>query len=1410
MTHIPPLRILIVGDVSFDAIDLKREMGDDPPDITPMRASTRAEFVSALREFRPDLVLTEFRLSGIDAGFDGLEVLQLTQAHNASVPVLIVTNPNGEETAVACMKAGAADYILKQHIDRLPGAVQAALAQRQDRLGAGAAPDALRESEARYQSLVQTLPDAVTMTDGQGRITYVSPAALEFWQYAHESEALGRSVLDWVHPNQRERAVEAIHIVLEGNTLRNQEFVLLRTDGTSFVGELSASCRLDTEGRPFGLVIVVRDITARKQAEEALRDSEQRFQTIFRTSPASITITRLADDRFAYVNDAFTTVSGYTSEEAIGHTSIELNRWVRPEERARLLTLLRETGRVVDFEAQLRHKSGAVHDVLVSAAQIELSGEPYLLSLTLDVSEHKRAIAALQDSQHRLSEAQRVAHVGDWEWDIPSNTTTWSDEAHRLYGHDPAQPALSQEEFMALAHPDDRDKIQAVIQRLLLDPQPSECEFRITSLNGQTRWVHERAEAIVDASGQPIRIRGTVQDITARKRASEALRASEAKFRSYIEHAPLGIFVVDRAGRYVEVNPASARMFGYTEQELLELSIPDLLTPKYREAGLSAFQTLAQTGFASAEFRMRRKDGTEIWSTVDAVKLPGDRFMAFCQDITERKQADQMLKESEARFRTLLNKVTNIAVQGYGPDGVVRLWNEASHAIYGYTADEAIGRNLVDLIIPPEMRDGVQAAIQHMIASAEPQPAEELWLMRKDGSLVPVYSSHTVIDVRDHERELYCIDIDLTERKQAEAALREMSENMAAAQRMARFGSWEAQVTDDLRFVEPQLWSDECYRMFGFEPRSVDVTHEFLMSRIHPDDRDRVVQAMSQSMQDGQARSQEYRIVRPDGAIRFIHAQAILHLDEHTGRPAKVIGTMHDITERKQAEERLIKVAEMAPGALCSFRQRPDGSVTLPYASPIWEDIHGLRREELMIDASPIFQRMHPADIGHVTETISESARSLSPWRDEYRFRHPVKGEIWLEGHSTPEVEPDGSLIWHGFITDITDRKRTEQALRDMADSMTAAQRIAHFGNWTIELTPTQEFVEPFAWSDECYRTFGFEPGTVEVTSAFVLGRLHPDDREPALRAALTGVQERAGHSSEYRIVLPDGTVRHIHEQGKVILDAHTGQPTKLIGAVHDITERKQAEEAIRALNADLERRVAERTARLAAANEEMEAFTYSVSHDLRAPLRAIDGFSRIVMEEHAEVLGAEGDRLLRIIRTNAQRMDRLITDLLTLSRLTRSEMRATQVDMAVLASAAFDELATPEDRQTFRLSVGALPPAYGDPSLLRQIWNNLLSNAIKYTRPCDNRRIDIGGYEEGMTHVYFVKDSGVGFDMAYADKLFGAFQRLHKAEEFEGTGVGLATVKRIVHRHGGRVWAEGRVNQGATFFFTLPKEAEA
>jgi PAS domain S-box-containing protein len=342
--------------------------------------------------------------------------------------------------------------------------------------------------------------------------------------------------------------------------------------------------------------------------------------------------------------------------------------------------------------------------------------------------------------------------------------------------------------------------------------------------------------------------------------------------------------------------------------------------------------------------------------------------------------------------------------------------------------------------------------------------------------------------------------------------------------------------------------------------------------------------------------------------------------------------------------------------------------------------------------------------------------------------------------------------------------------------------------------------------SPSFYRATGWTPQ--EFESANWRAWIHPDDLalvEQTRAANLAGETTQI----EYRMACKDGSWLWVETRCTPIADAD-GRVQQMQLCARDVNHRKRAEAEILHLNAELEQRVQARTAELQSANHELEAFSYSVSHDLRAPLRAVNGYASILREEFAEQLDSEGRRLLHSVISESTRMGRLIDDLLAFSRLGRQSLQRSLIDMESVAGTVFAELAEREPGRMLRLSLEPIPPAWGDLAMMRQVWVNLLSNAIKYTSTREVAEIAVQCRAEGEQIAYCVQDNGVGFDMKYAGKLFGVFQRLHGASEFDGTGVGLALVRRILLRHGGRVWANAEIDAGATFSFTLPLDRDA
>ncbi|HXB68468.1 MAG TPA: CHASE3 domain-containing protein [Candidatus Acidoferrales bacterium] len=397
-----------------------------------------------------------------------------------------------------------------------------------------------------------------------------------------------------------------------------------------------------------------------------------------------------------------------------------------------------------------------------------------------------------------------------------------------------------------------------------------------------------------------------------------------------------------------------------------------------------------------------------------------------------------------------------------------------------------------------------------------------------------------------------------------------------------------------------------------------------------------------------------------------------------------------------------------------------------------------------------------------------------------------------------PMRDQAGKVVrWFGTSTDITAQRMTEDALRENQQRLRVAQQVARIGTfeWNLQTGVKQR-------TPELEAMYGLPPGGFDAGRRTWLDLVHPEDREQADRHMQEAL-ETGSFEAEWRVNWPDGATHWLFGRAWVF-QGDTGKRSRMIGAVVDVTARKQAELEVLRINGELERRVHDRTIQLEAANRELEAFAYSVSHDLRAPLRGIDGWSLALLEDYDSLLDEGARQYLNRVRSETQRMGHLIDGLLQLSRVSRGEMKFHRVDLTALANTIAARLRDSQPERSLEFVIEPELVASGDGRLLEIALTNLFSNAVKFTGARDQALIEFGRVEQDGEMAFYVRDNGAGFDMAHAGNLFGAFQRLHKASEFPGTGIGLATVQRVVRRHGGRVWADGCVNRGATFSFTL------
>ncbi|MGZ8870071.1 MAG: sensor histidine kinase [Pyrinomonadaceae bacterium] len=505
-------------------------------------------------------------------------------------------------------------------------------------------------------------------------------------------------------------------------------------------------------------------------------------------------------------------------------------------------------------------------------------------------------------------------------------------------------------------------------------------------------------------------------------------------------------------------------------------------------------------------------------------------------------------------------------------------------------------------------------------------------------------------------------------------------------------------------------------------------------------------------------------------------------------------------------EDRLRLIIEASPNAMLMVDDR--GRITL--VNQQVEKLFGYPRAELLGETVERlvpgrFSRKHAdyrADFFH-----HPSARAMGAGRELFGCRKDGS-EVPIEIGLNPIKTDEGSFVIASII-DITERKRVEQVAREseerlhtVLESLSEGLVISDLEGQVIHWNRAGLVMHGFSSMAECLVKLPDLQNIFELSS--LEGRVLSLEQWPLPRV----IAGEALVDYEVNVRRLDREWNRVFSYGGAIVKEPNGRALAFV-AITDITERNQAEQELRRLNEELEQRVADRTAQLQTVNKELEAFSYSVSHDLRAPLRHINGFSQALIEDYGDKLDEGAKSYLKEVREASQEMAQLIDDMLQLARVTRSEMKREEVDLTTVARRVIADLKKTNGHRKVAVKIEEGLSTRGDKRLLQVALVNLLGNAWKFTSRRNAAEVYFGRVERNGEQVYFVRDNGAGFEMAYANKLFGAFQRLHTAGDFEGTGIGLATVQRIIGRHGGRVWAEGEVNKGATFYFTLPNSQE-
>jgi PAS domain S-box-containing protein len=949
-------------------------------------------------------------------------------------------------------------------------------------------------------------------------------------------------------------------------------------------------------------------------------------------------------------------------------------------------------------------------------------------------------------------------------------------------------------------------------------------ELAIDSLrSGATDYVLKtRLSNLVPAVQRALRL---AEERRMRRQAERDLRESEERFRLLVSGVKdYAIFMLDPEGRISSWNAGAETVLGYHAREVIgrhfECFYPT--GDRGRDKPQADLQSAGKGGRHEDEGWRLRKGDVPFWAHVDIRALRDDdgRLRGFTQvtrDVTERRRHQEALRKSEERYRRLV-EICPDAILVLDEDRIVFVNTAAWKLLGASEAEQLWGKSFLEFV--PE---GQRAEIaQRLREQAENRSTAEAWnsrdapeaspaatgfteenLRRLDGSMATVEMAATRLTFEDQPAVQVLLH-DVTGQRQAAAALRASEARKTAILET----SLDAIVSIDHKGVVRE-WNSAAERMFGYS-REQALGNRLEALIVPTAMRDKIVPGLADYLSTGVpgllGRPVEV-MARRSNNEQFPIELVITQIP--SADPPFYTAFIRDITDRKRNEEALQRsearktaVLDTALDAIVSI----DENGRIIEWNPAAERIFGYSRElALGRDmAELILPRVadDPPPRKGLARYIQTGRGRMLGHRTEMMALRANGAEFPIEITIT-KIPGDGPPVFTSFIRDITERRRTEEALRKSEERFRLL--IEGVEDYAIFMLDTHGRVT--TWNAGAERIVGYRAQEI-IGRRFHRFYTKEDVERKKPDQALTVATAEGRYQDDRWLVCKDGSqfwasfvITALRDEG--------GRLTGFSTIARDITKRKQAEDEIRRLNAELGKQVEERTSELQAAYQEMEAFSYSISHDLRAPLIHIAGFVEMLRMELETRLDEKSRRHLQTICESTEQMGRMISDLLTFSRIGRAEMHKLRVNLTDTVRDVQRELQPQTQNRRITWIIPDLPEVQADPFLLRQAIFNLVSNAVKFTRPRSDARIEVGAEVTDREIIFLVRDNGVGFDVKYSSKLFGVFQRLHPANEFEGSGIGLAIVRRIIVRHGGRTWAEAEAGGGATFYFSLPISSE-
>ena len=1024
------------------------------------------------------------------------------------------------------------------------------------------AEETLRASEERLRSLITALAEGIVFQAETGEILDCNVNAEKILGLSR-AQILGRTSVDprWhcVHadgspfPGEEHPAMVTIRT---GRACTDVIMGVQKPDGTLTWISINAEPLIrDGEGRFYGVICSFSDITSRKETEDALRESEARLRLALSAARASAFVWNIREDEVIRYHDIDRNL---TANPDRPDRIADVSGRVHPEDRDGFdVAVKRCLSGGQDYHNLYRlARPGMPVLWLEQSGFLERwpDGSPRRLTgVSVNVTERKVAEQALRESEARLRVALEAAATIAFVWDART------DSVIRYFSKDPALPANTDRpepvaEVRRRVHPEDRDAFDRGVLECLERGNEYRNLYRVVRDDGSLVWLEEWGTLERDADGRPIRLTGISIDVTARRRAEEEVRESELRFRTLIETSSDGIFLLGLDGGIRLANPAAARMHGYAPDELLAMRMQDLDLPDSAAELPGRMRRLNSGETLTFEVNHRRKDGTEFPLEVLAttVVIAGEPLvLAFDRDITERKRTERLIRESETRYRTLI-ETSNDGVLLLAIDGSILSANRAAAIDNGYSVEELLGMNIRDL----DVSDDPEEVAGRMRRLWEGESLTfEVTHRRRDGSRFPLEVSASAVMI-DERRAIICFERDITERRRAEAALRDSVRRQRIALDAGRMGTWDWEVGSD-RLV----WDEREEQLFGFAPGEFDGSLTTFFGRIHAEDLPAVREVL-EAARAGTDFDGEFRIVLPGGEVRWIHGAGTVVASPGKS-PPRMVGINYDITERRSAELALAEEKSLLqglfaslPGIVFAFDQQGryirwnHNYLTLLG----WSDAE-MATMSALDTVVPRDRERVAAVIREVFERGESATELYSLARDGREIPLFCSGVRTVLGRQPCVI---------GYGIDISARVAAERSLQLSESRLAQAQKIASLGYWESDLSDGLTW-----WSDEEFRIFGLTPGRDSLAGIRFIDLIHPDDREEHLASMERIRQTGEVHPVQYRIIRPDGQVRYVYEEARVV--RREGEPPYLQGVSRDVTEQAEANLAVRSSLRDKE-----------------------------------------------------------------------------------------------------------------------------------------------------------------------------------------------------------------------------------------------